>query len=155
MTSDVVAREIFWNISPPGRRLFYALALLAMGIFAYGVWRQVRKVLRAKPRTFPGAEIRTGVWRRLREILLNSTVARDPLAGVMHRFIMWGFIALFIGTVLVGIEYDVFQVLLGRPHGFLVGPFYLSFELVLDVMGMLFLVGLVVALLRRYGMRVP
>lgn len=156
MPSDPVSREIFWNISALARGVFYALAAIAAASFAYGVWRQSRKVLQAKPTDVSWEQIRAGVWRRLTEIVLNSTVARrNALAGVMHRFIMWGFITLFIGTVLVAIEYDVFQVLLRRRHGFLVGWFYLSFELALDLMGILFLVGLLLALLRRYALRLP
>ena len=68
---------------------------------------------------------------------------------------MWGFITLFIGTVLISVEYDIFQKLLGRSHGFWVGSFFLGYELVLDVMGALFLVGLLIALVRRYLLRRP
>jgi Fe-S oxidoreductase len=156
VSSDIVTREIFWNISPLGRAIFYVLAILTVAVFGHGVRRQLRTVLQAKPVEFSWEQIRAGVWRRVRELLLNSTIARrDAVAGLMHRLTMWGFVALFIGTVLVAIEYDVFQVLLGRPHGFLIGWFYLSFELVLDSMGVLFLAGLVVALSRRYAWRSP
>jgi Fe-S oxidoreductase len=156
MPSTSVTREIFWNISPLGRAFFYTLAILTLAGFAYGVWRQLRKVLQAKPMEVSWKQISAGLWRRTAEILLNRTIARrNPLAGLMHRLIMWGFATLFIGTVLVAIEYDLFRVLLGRQHGFLAGWFYLLFELVLDIMGVLFLAGLVVALVRRYGARLP
>ena len=49
MPSNPVTREIFWNISPLGRVVFYALAILAVAGFAYGVWGQLRRVLQAKP----------------------------------------------------------------------------------------------------------
>jgi Fe-S oxidoreductase len=73
----------------------------------------------------------------------------------MHLFIMWGFISLFIGTAIVSIEYDIFQKLLRRNHGFWFGPFFLGYELVLDTMGALFLIGLLAALLRRYVLKRP
>jgi Fe-S oxidoreductase len=156
MPPDPVTREIFWNISPLGQAVFYALAILTMAGFGYGVWRQLKRVLRAKPTNVSWKQIRAGVWRRLTELFTNSTIARrNSLPGLMHLMTMWGFIALFIGTLIVAIEYDVFQVLLGRRHGFLTGSFYLLFELVLDLMGALFVVGLLVALGRRYALRVP
>ncbi|MBL8290206.1 MAG: (Fe-S)-binding protein [Bryobacterales bacterium] len=156
MPPNPVTREIFWNISPLGRGVFYAFALLTVFAFAYGLWRNIRLVLQAKPVTVPWKQVGAGLSRRLAALLTNSSVARGNLmAGVMHSAIMWGFIALFIGTVLVAVEYDIFRVLLGRSTGFLEGRFFLSFELVLDIMGMLFLAGLLVALLRRYVLRAP
>jgi Fe-S oxidoreductase len=155
MPSNPATREIFWNISPAGQAVFYALAMLALAAFAFGLWRQLTRVLRAKPTDVSWKQIRAGVWRHLAQIAANSTVARrTALAGLMHRLIMWGFVTLFIGTLMVAIEYDIFRVLLGRRHGFLAGRFYLLFEFVLDFMGVLFLVGLLLALFRRYALRV-
>ncbi len=156
MPADVVTREIFWNVSSSGRLFFYALTIATLATFGYGVWRHVRKVLRAKPMDVPWRRICADAWRRAAELLLNSSIARqNPVAGWMHRAIMWGFVALFIGTLIVAVEYDLFRTLLGRKHGFFVGRFFLTFELVLDFAGILFLVGLVVALLRRYAFRQP
>src|SRR5262245_17652722 len=88
MPSTPVTREIFWNISPIGRAFFYAVAILTLVGFTYGVWRQLRKVLQAKPTEVSWKQIRAGVWRRIAEVLVNSTIARrSPLAGLMHRLI--------------------------------------------------------------------
>jgi hypothetical protein len=57
--------------------------------------------------------------------------------------------------LIVGVEDDVLQGLLGRRYGFWVGSFFLAYEFVLDSMGVLFLLGLIAALLRRYGLRTP
>jgi len=154
MPDDRVAREVFWNISLAGELAFYALALLALGLFGCGISRYLKKVLRGKPTTLPWKAIRTSLAKSLAEILANRSVARrHRLAGVMHLLIMWGFVTLFIGTIIVSIEYDLFQKLLRQHRGFWVGRFFRGYELVLDTMGALFLIGLLGALLRRYALK--
>jgi Fe-S oxidoreductase len=156
MPDKAVTREVFWNISFVGELVFYALGAISLGILGFGVYRHARRVLAGKPTPLPLNRIGASLWKSLTEILTNRTIARRHwLAGLMHAMIMWGFIALFIGTILVSIEYDLFQKLLGRSHGFWTGAFFLGYELVLDVMGALFLAGLIVALLRRYLLRLP
>jgi len=156
MPADQVTREVFWNIPYPGELIFYALGILTLAIFGYGVSRNLKKVLRGKKTEVSWKKIRASLINTSTEILLNRTVARrHRLAGLMHLLIMWGFISLFVGTIIVSVEYDVFQKLLRRSHGFWFGPFFLGYELVLDIMGALFLVGLLVALLRRYALRRP
>ena len=156
MSSGLATREVFWNVSHSGRLIFYLMTILSMAALGYGVWRHIRKVLRAKPVDVSWTQVRQGIWRKVGEIVLNTAVARrNPLAGLMHLLIMWGFLTLFVGTLIVALEYDLFQGLLGRRHGFWVGSFFLAYELVLDSMGALFLVGLIAALLRRYGLRTP
>lgn len=63
--------------------------------------------------------------------------------AVMLIFVYWGFIILFIGTVIVAIDYDL------NLH-FLRGSFYLYFSFILDIAGGLFLAGLLFFILRRY-----
>ncbi|MBM3736171.1 MAG: (Fe-S)-binding protein [Acidobacteria bacterium] len=154
MAPEQVTRQVFWNICAAGRVAFYLMAILAVAAFAYGVWRQAARVLQAKPVDVSWARIRASVWRKLTALILNRSVARrNPLVGWMHRSIMWGFLTLFIGTLIVALEYDLFQVLLGRRPGFWYGRFFLAFELILDSMGALFLVGLVFALVRQTRLR--
>src|SRR5437867_6789197 len=150
MPDKAVTREVFWNISFAGELVFYALGAISLGILGFGVYRHVRVLLAGKRTPLPLNRIVASLWNSLTEILTNRTIARRHwLAGLMHALIMWGFITLFIGTILVSIEYDLFQKLLGRSHGFWAGAFFLGYELVLDIMGALFLAGLVVALARR------
>ena len=143
MPADPASRQVFWNISFAGELVFYALGVLSLGLLGYGVYRHIKKILAGKTTALPWNRVRESLANAVAEILLNRTIARrHRLAGLMHLAIMWGFITLFIGTVLISIEYDIFQKLLGRSHGFWVGSFFLGYELVLDVMGAIFLVGL-------------
>lgn len=152
----MATREVFWNISPIGELIFYLLALIAIAIFAYGIYSHVRRILQGKRVAFTVRPLWRKLSAALASIAANRTIARhDASAGVMHFLIMWGFIVLFIGTVIVTIEYDLFQKILGREHGFWVGSFFLGYELILDTLGVLFLIGLIWALVRRYGLKPP
>lgn len=82
---------------------------------------------------------------------LQAKTARKKYAGPMHQMIYWGFIVLFIGTLLVLIEYDF--TLPVFDYQFLKGNFYLVFEFLLDLFGILFLVGLSMAIYRRRKIR--
>ncbi len=152
----MATREVFWNISPLGELIFYLIALGAIAIFAYGIYCHVRRILMGKRVAFTVRPLWTKLSTAIASIAANRTIARhDISAGIMHFLIMWGFIVLFIGTVIVTIEYDLFQKILGREHGFWVGSFFLGYEVILDTLGVLFLLGLVWALVRRYGLKPP
>src|SRR5437660_1246314 len=69
----------------------------------------------------------------------------------MHAIMFWGFLALFMGTVLATIDYDITVPLLG--YKLLKGSFYLVYETVLDLFGLFFVLGLGMALWRRFVLR--
>jgi Fe-S oxidoreductase len=74
----------------------------------------------------------------------------------MHAFIMWGFLTLLIGTTILGIDMDGYRIitgLFGESQSFFVGDFYLSYSLVMDALGLLFVVGLGMAIYRRHVVR--
>lgn len=147
----MATREIFWNISFFGEMLLYILAALAVGAFVYGIYRHVRRVLRGKPVSFSHRDLVRRVGRTLTTIATNRTVfRRHRLAGSMHLFILWGFVVLFIATLIVAVQYDLFHKILGMDHAILQGRFYLGFELVTDLFGGLLIVGIIIALVRRY-----
>lgn len=152
----MATREVFWNISPLGELIFYLIALIAVVIFAYGIYSHVRRILQGKRVSFTVRPLLAKLSAAIASIAANRTILRhDAPAGMMHFLIMWGFIVLFIGTVIVTIEYDLFQKILGMEHGFWVGSFFLGYEVILDTLGVLFLIGLIWALIRRYGLRPP
>lgn len=152
--NDVATREVFWNISPLGELIFYVLGVASTLVFLYGVYKHVQRIRQGKPSRTSWREALKGAGQRVLDLALNRSISkRHGRAGAMHFLIMWGFITLFIGTVIIAIEYDVFQKLIGLERGFWFGPFFLGYELVLDTMGALFLVGLAVALWRRYGLK--
>src|SRR5258705_6265358 len=66
----------------------------------------------------------------------------------MHAIMFWGFLALFMGTVLATIDWDIALPLFG--YKLLKGPFYLFYETVLDLFGLFFVIGLGMAVWRRF-----
>ncbi len=80
-------------------------------------------------------------------------VRRTRYAGIMHTSIFYGMIFLFLGTFLVFLEQDVLKHF-GVKH-LLQGNFYLVYEFVLDLSGILLIVGLSMALYRRQVLKPP
>ena len=85
-------------------------------------------------------DFRAGVWMR--------TLLRDPAAGVMHSMIYFGFLVLFVATVILEIDHQLPDNL-----KFLHGDVYQAYAAVADVAGVVFLVGILWAIGRRYIQR--
>ena len=97
---------------------------------------------RTTRRTPSGAsrDFRAGVWMQ--------TLLRDPAAGLMHSFIYFGFIVLFIATVILEIDHQLPESL-----KFLHGHTYQAYAAGADLAGVVFLVGIGWAIGRRYVQR--
>jgi Fe-S oxidoreductase/nitrate reductase gamma subunit len=137
----IPSREIYWNI--PAHLLLYPLFLPFLAALLYGCYRLVKLVWIGQP----GEEI-PPIGRQLREIVFQAVLQRrlltQRLAGGMHAAIAWGFGILFVATCMVAL-----QEYFGVPT--LSGDFYLYFmSLVVDLFGVAAVIGVVVALARRY-----
>jgi Fe-S oxidoreductase/nitrate reductase gamma subunit len=138
-------REVFWNV--PFHVLTYVLAaavVLAAVIFFI---KRISRWRLGKP------EKRTeNPGRRFLNLITGGLVQtrtwRSAYPGIFHALVFLGFFVLFLGTViLTGYEH------FGIPK--VEGTFYLVYSLVLDVFGILVLLGIVLALIRRYVIRPP
>jgi len=140
----IPTRLTYWLIHPVW--LFYLLAAIAVAVFLAGVYFHIavwRKMAAGRPIRFS--------WPRLGAALTDSVTGRrifrgNAAAGLMHLLILWGFLLLFVGTVLVAVDHW-FVV-------FLRGNLYRWVETTLDVSGLMLLTGLLWALGRRYLQRV-
>ena len=84
----------------------------------------------------------------LRILLSHASISRrDPYAGWAHLGIFYGFVVLFIGTVILAINTDFTEPVFGWR--FFEGNFYLGYSVVLDVLGLALLVGIVLMMVRR------
>ncbi|SFR35687.1 Fe-S oxidoreductase [Halogeometricum rufum] len=146
-------RETFWTISPVGKAVFYALAAMAVLVFLYGVYERFARYARGEADAFERLDDLPGRVRRASRVVLSNEKQfdRDLYGGVMHAFILWGFLTLLIGTTILGFDIDVYRTLTGTS--FFTGDFYLSYSFVMDALGFLFVVGVGMAIYRRYVVR--
>ena len=149
-----VTRPTFWRISHVGEAIFYYLAAVAVVIFLYGVYQRATRYSRGSEDPFDRLENLPGRVLSAVKIVGSNELQfnRDLYGGVMHAFIMWGFLTLLIGTSILAIDMDIWTKGLGQPS-FFVGDFYLAYSLVMDALGFLFVVGIGMALYRRYWVR--
>src|SRR5579859_1296467 len=114
----------------------------------YLMWRRGRA---AGPVDKIGGRLR----QALAVVFLHRRLIRPGYvyAGLMHLFIFWGFLFLFIGTLIVLLEADIVRPYFGVS--FYQGTFYVGYKLVINFFGLLFLIGLLMAVFRRYGQHLP
>ncbi len=153
-SAGVPTRETFWTIGPVGEAAFYYLSAVAILMFLYGVYERFSRYRRGSDDPFERLdEFPRRVLSASNLVLSNrKNFDRDRYAGVMHAFILWGFLTLLIGTTILMVDMDFWTKGLGR-ESFFKGEFYLSYSLVMDALGFLFVVGVGMALYRRYTAR--
>lgn len=139
---QTIQRDTFWMISTEYKLTMYILAAIAIGFFVYGFYRRYRLWKKGVKEKASWSDVKANIGFFYKMAIEQKKVKRDRLYGWMHRFTSYGFVILFIGTVLVVIDYD-FKIPL------LQGNFYLFYELILDIFGVLFLIGLLLAMIVR------
>ncbi|MBI5303005.1 MAG: 4Fe-4S dicluster domain-containing protein [Chloroflexi bacterium] len=150
----LVCRPTFWNIPEWLQIAVYLGGLVAILIFAYGLWLRVQHWRKGK-----GTFSYQPLGERLKQWLVmgvaTKKVALDHQpAGAMHVSLMWGMIILFIGTALATIDWDITKPLIdGKQWRLLQGDFYFLYKVVLDIFGLLALIGLTIAFVIRYGVK--
>lgn len=141
-------REILGNVPHWLELAMYVAMLVSVAAAGAKLLAQARRWSRgcAEGPLLPlGDRLRDFVRRAVKQ---RDIAASDPLAGAMHRMIFWGFLVLFLATLLTAVERDLGLHLL---HG----GFYLGFSFAVDLAGLAFLVGLALAIWRRYVVELP
>ncbi|WP_323172653.1 (Fe-S)-binding protein [Natrialba sp. PRR66] len=146
-------RETYLGISDVGYVLFYLLVAIAVTVFAYGVYQRIRRYTRGDDDPFDRvSDLSNRVVSSAKIVLSNEKqFNRDLYGGLMHSFILWGFLTLFIATSIIVVEQYGTEIFLGIV--FWEGDFYLAYQFIVDAMGLLFVVGIGMALYRRYWVR--
>lgn len=144
------ARPTFWNVPHWAEIAQYVLGGLVVLIFLVGLYLRVRRWRLGRPE--PGTEkLSARLVNLVRFGVFQWRLASDPFAAIMHLAIFWGMVVLAIGTALATIDWDVTRLFFGFQ--FLTDGLYYLFELVLDLFGVLLIVGLAMAAWRRYVLR--
>src|SRR3954471_23806982 len=144
-----VQRVVFDNIPSAMRAIFYASLPVIFVAIAWLFAQRMQNWERGQPDdrrlTGTNAKRRFGDFRAG---VYMQTLLRDPAAGVMHSLIYFPFLILFAVTTV-----DEANHLLPEGAKFLHGGVYQAYALIAEIAGILFLVGIFWAILRRYVQR--
>ncbi len=151
--ASVKSRPILWHMPVGLQVLWYLLAGASVLVFAYGLARPIARYRGAARTGLPTArELPARLWRATVTLYSHASIARrDRYAGWAHRGIFYGWVALFAGTVIVGLSHDIAQPIFGA--GFYDGDFYLACKAVLNALGTALVAGLLAMMLRRAVLR--
>jgi Fe-S oxidoreductase len=142
------SRQTFAGLAHWEIVFWYVLIVLSIVVFFWGLAQLVQKY--RSGRTGP-MDLRGGGRRAAGAAAIIFThrwiKRRDPLAGVGHALIFYGFLVLFAGTTILSIQTDIAKPLFG--FDFWHGAFYLGYSLVLDVFGFGLAVGLAIMAAKR------
>ncbi len=138
-----------YGLMPAGTELVIYLVLTPfVSVFIYGVYLRIKSYGGIDAIKFLTNFRMIDYSSFLRNVLLQIKMVKELYSGFMHVAIMYGTIVLFIGTLLIFIEHDILRFF---GIKMLMGNFYLIYELLLDLFGLLFIIGLVLAINRRIG----
>lgn len=145
-----ITREIFWNVGTGVRIPIYLLGLVAIIILIYGLVKHIQLWRIGKPENRVDKP-----FKRILSVILfgfgHKRTLKEPYPGIMHLFLFWGFIVLLIGTLLIFLQEDFTKLFFNKI--FIFGSFYLTFSFFLDLFGLLAIIGVLLALFRRYVLK--
>ncbi len=137
-------REVFWNINHVW--IMYVLLVPTLAVSGYGVWRHVRQWRQGQSAVRFDRPMQRFA-RLFKLAILQLSLWRDTVAGVMHAMLFWGFLTLLAATTVVFVHQDLHIRIMQ-------GDFYLYFQsLFVDVVGGLAVVGVGIGCVRRWIMR--
>ena len=140
-------RSLWWNVHffPYYKETFYSLFIISAVIFLYGFYLKIKTWARGKKKNnfnnLPG---------RFKNMFLGSLFykswGKDKFAIFAHALVFYGFFVLWIGT-------DILTVQERMPEYFFYGPFYKTYSFLMDLFGILMLVGLILFAYIRYVLK--
>jgi Fe-S oxidoreductase len=143
----VETRETFAGLETWQIVLWYSLIVVSVAIFFFGVVRLVVKYRRGHTQTVIGNRLERAK-NTARIIATHAWIRRrDPLAGLGHLLVFYGFLVLFAGTAILAFQDDFANPVLS--FDFWHGWFYLGYSLFLDLFGAGLVVGLAIFAVKR------
>jgi Fe-S oxidoreductase/nitrate reductase gamma subunit len=143
-------REFYWNVGHGVNAFMYPMAAIAIFLCLWGFYRRL-PTYRLGQHLDRTDLLTERVILFLKEAFGQLRVLLVRLPGSMHALFFWGFLLLFIGTLLVMLQVDFTEPLLSRR--FLTGTFYLAFKIVLNTAGLVAIAMLLGFAVRRFLVR--
>jgi Fe-S oxidoreductase/nitrate reductase gamma subunit len=140
-------RQVFGNIAPWMQVVFFIMIAASIGVL---IWQIAARALLWRKGLRGGVEQdwRVRIQRLVVYALAQKRVHKKTLGALLHLLLFSGFVVLTIGTTLLAIAYD-------GPYYFHHGWYYLIYELTMDVFGVAFILGCLLAMYRRAFRRKP
>jgi Fe-S oxidoreductase/nitrate reductase gamma subunit len=140
-------RQIYWNVGHGVVLPMYLFTIAAVGVLVWGFWQRLAIYRQGKPlNRFDRHDER--VKRMIGEVFGQENVSRVKDGGVPHALFFWGFITLFVGTLIIMFQADFFTPLM--HVNLLSGGFYKAYSLVLDMAGLTAVLMLAALFIRRF-----
>lgn len=133
-------REEFLFMAAWQKAAFYLVMAISLAVMAWQLWQRIRIWKQGKPIDWKPDYIGGILTFVLAQKKVRSS--RPKSGAPMHLMIFYGFLALFIATTLLGINTY-------SPWKFHQGNYYLTYEFIADIMGLVFVVGISWAIIRR------
>jgi len=133
------------------RWIVYGLAALVVAVFIYGIWQRVKAYRMGCKSEGALAPLGARINELVRYAFAQLKVLREQYPGIFHLFLFWGFVVLFIGTAITVLDEDIWRLLTG--HKFIVNSVYVFVSFMLDLFGVLAVIGLGMAIFRRYVLK--
>ncbi len=140
-TGIAPTREVFGNIAPWMRVVFYIMICGSLAALGWQVWGRLRLWRQGRSGGFE-KDWRVWLSRLAVYAVAQKRVHRKSLGAALHLLLASGFVVLTIGTTLLAVADQ-------GPVNFHHGLYYLVYELTMDVFGVAFCIGCVLAFLRR------
>ena len=138
-------REVYWNIRGAWGIYLFLAALVALVLYIPYRRSRLYKLGRKDLRT---DQFRRRLRNALQFGLSSHRVLRDRYTAIYHTCIYSSIVALTIVTTLILLDHEIFEPLTGKP--LLRDNVYLGYKLFGDVFGVVGLVGVSMAIYRRY-----
>lgn len=129
--------------------IFALLLLLTFAVFGYTVQR-LAKLFSFTRSSFPIRDIGRRIWVTLKLAMGQSRIFRNPLSGILHALVFWGFCVILIGSIEM-----VVDGLSGSERALAsLGGFYNLITASGDVFGLIVAIAIILFIVRRLSMRV-
>lgn len=134
------SREILWNIEHTDK--MYLIGAIAVAICVYGIFKrtEVWKMGLSADKMNDGFK---RLFIMLKEVFLQRKVRQSKFPGILHSLIFYSFLVLLIVTGIIALDYDFNTTIF-------IGWRYVLFSIGADIAGILILVGICLAVKRRY-----
>ena len=153
MANTDITREFYFNVGGVHGFMRWGIYIFMFAAVFYLIYTIVKKV---KIWRQGKGELRTDFPEKrilavIKYAFLQAKVIRETYAGIMHASIFFGFVVLFIVTMIIVVQED-FTGLFFHYH-FIHGDFYIIWSLFGDIFGVVVLAGLLMAIYRRYVLK--